>query len=255
MLPTVAEGAVAALQVLQNAHASGVQLPLVLTDAHMPDIDGFGLVESIREDPALSNVRVVILTSGGERGDAARCQTLGVAAYLSKPFDRLELRDVLLHVLARGPATLGKRALVTRHTVREETQSLSLLVAEDNTVNQRLIARLLEKRGHTVVLVRNGREALEAMDKQSFDIVLMDVQMPELDGFETTRLIRKREEASGVHLPIIALTAHAMQGDKERCLACGMDGYIPKPVQPEDMFLEIDRFRKDDTSVQSQNAN
>ena len=236
MMPTVVESAAEAIQVLQHAHASGIQLPLVLTDAHMPDIDGFGLVERIRQDPLLFNVRIVILTSGGERGDAARCQKLGVAAYLSKPFDRLELRDVLLHVLACVPAPREKSALVTRHTVREQTRSLSFLVAEDNAVNQRLIARLLEKRGHSVVLAQNGREALEALDKQRFDIVLMDGQMPEMDGFEATRLIREKEKASGTHVPIIALTAHAMQGDKERCLACGMDGYVPKPIKLEDLF-------------------
>ena len=194
MMPTVVESAAAAMQALQHAHASGARLPLVLTDAHMPDIDGFGLVERIRQDPSLSNVRIVILTSGGERGDAARCQKLGVAAYLSKPFDRLELRDVLLHVLAGDPAKPENRALVTRHTLREQRQSLSFLVAEDNTVNQRLIIRLLEKRGHSVVLAQNGREALEAMEKQPFDIVLMDVQMPEMDGFEATQTdTRKRK--------------------------------------------------------------
>jgi CheY-like chemotaxis protein len=181
-----------------------------------------------------------MLTSGGERGDAARCQKLGVAAYLSKPFDRLELRDVLLHVLARDPARPEIRALVTRHALQEQRQSLSFLVAEDNAVNQRLIARLLEKRGHSVVLAQNGREALEALAKQAFDIVLMDIQMPEMDGFEATQLIREKEKASGAHLPIIALTAHAMKGDEERCLTCGMDGYVSKPLKPEQLFSVIE---------------
>jgi two-component system sensor histidine kinase/response regulator len=235
MIPTVVEGAAAAIQALQHAHSSGAQLPLVLTDAHMPDIDGFGLIEMIRQDPLLSSARIVMLTSAGERGDAARCQKLGVAAYLSKPFDRLELRDVLLHVLARDPAK-PEDALVTRHAFQEQRQSLSFLVAEDNAVNQRLIARLLEKRGHSVVLVQNGREALEALEKQAFDIVLMDVQMPEMDGFEATQLIREKEKASGAHLAIIALTAHAMKGDEERCLACGMDGYVTKPINLEELL-------------------
>jgi two-component system sensor histidine kinase/response regulator len=240
MMPTVVESAGAAIQALQNGHASGARLPLVLTDAHLPDIDGFRLVEMIRQTPSLSSVRIVILTSGGERGDAARCQKLGVAAYLSKPFDRLELRDVLLRVLAHEPANPEKRALVTRHAVREQTHSLSFLVAEDNAVNQRLILRLLEKRGHRVVLAQNGREALEASKKQRFDIVLMDLQMPEMDGLEATRLLRENERASGTHLPIIALTAHAMQGDKERCLACGMDGYVSKPINLEELFAVIE---------------
>jgi CheY-like chemotaxis protein len=253
MLPTVVEGAAAAMQVLQQAQASGAQLPLVLTDAHMPDIDGFVLVERIRQDPLLSNLRIVILTSSGELGDAARCRKLGVAAYLNKPFDRLELRAVLLHVLASEPAE-PEAALVTRHTLHEQQQSLSILVAEDNAVNQRLIARLLQKRGHAVVLALNGREALEAMENQPFDMVLMDIQMPEMDGFEATRLIREKERASGAHAPIIALTAHAMQGDEERCLACGMDGYITKPIQPEDLFREIDRLRVHCTPDQSPTA-
>jgi two-component system sensor histidine kinase/response regulator len=236
MIPTVVEGAAAAIAALQDAHASGAQLPLVLSDAHMPGIDGFGLIEMIRQDPLLSSVRIVMLTSGGERGDAAHCQKLGVAAYLSKPFDRLELRDVLLHVLAPDPAKPKVRALLTRHALQEQRESLSFLVAEDNAVNQRLIARLLEKRGHRVVLAQNGREVLEVLEKQPFDFVLMDLQMPEMGGFEATRLIREKEKASGTHLAIIALTAHAMKGDEERCLAGGMDGYVSKPIKLEDLF-------------------
>jgi two-component system, sensor histidine kinase and response regulator len=236
MIPTVVAGAAAAIQALEHAQASGAQLPLVLTDVHMPDIDGFGLIEMIRQDPSLSGVRIVMLASGGERGQAARCQKLGVAAYLSKPFDRLELRDVLLHVLARDPAKPENTALVTRHALQEQRPSLSVLVAEDNAVNQRLIARILAKRGHRVVLAQNGREALEALEKQPFDVVLMDVQMPEMDGFEATRLIREKEKASGAHLAIIALTAHAMKGDEERCLASGMDGYVTKPIKLEELF-------------------
>ena len=241
MAPTVVASAAKAIQTLQQVRGAGAQLPLVLTDAHMPEIDGFGLVERIRKDSSLDGIKIVVLTSGGERGDAARCRTLGVSAYLSKPFDRLELREVLLRVLAGDPAAPGTGTLVTRHTIREEERSLSFLVAEDNAVNQRLIARLLEKRGHNAVLVQNGREALEALDKQSFDIVLMDGQMPEMDGFEATKLIRQKEKVSGKHLPIIALTAHAMQGDKERCLAAGMDGYVSKPLKIEELFSVIEK--------------
>jgi two-component system sensor histidine kinase/response regulator len=241
MVPIVVEDATAALQVLQQRQLSNAQLPLVLTDAHMPGIDGFGLIERIRQNPSLANVRIIILTSGGQRGDAARCQKLGVAAYLSKPFDRLELRQVLSHVLASDPLSPEAKTLVTRHTLQEQRQSLSFLVAEDNAVNQRLIARLLEKRGHRVVLAQNGREALQALKRQHFDIILMDVQMPEMDGFEATKLIREEEKDSGSHLPIIALTAHAMQGDEERCLACGMDGYVTKPIKLGELFSVIDK--------------
>ena len=241
MVPTVVEDATTALQVLQQRQLSNAQLPLVLTDAHMPGIDGLGLIARIRQNPSLADVRIIILTSGGHRGDAARCQELGVAAYLSKPFDRLELREVLRHVLASDPHSPGMKGLVTRHTLQEQRQSLSFLVAEDNAVNQRLIARLLEKRGHRVVLAYNGREALQTLKQQHFDIILMDVQMPEMDGFEATKLIHEEEKASGIHLPIIALTAHAMRGDEERCLACGMDGYVTKPIKLVELFSVIDK--------------
>jgi two-component system, sensor histidine kinase and response regulator len=240
MTPTVVEGALAALQALQRERAAGAGIPLVLIDVHMPEIDGFGLVERIRQDPSLSNVRIVLLTSGGERGDAARCQKLEVAAYLQKPFDRLELREVLLRVLAQDSTVREKKILVTRHTVREQAKCLSFLVAEDNEVNRRLIARLLEKRGHSVVLTQNGKEALAALEKESFDIVLMDGHMPEMDGFEATKCIREKEKSSGLHLPIIALTALAMKGDEERCLACGMDGYVSKPIKLEELFSVIE---------------
>lgn len=236
----VVEKAAHALRILQQAQKSEIALPLVLTDAHMPEMDGFGLVERIRQDPSLSSVRIVILTSGGERGDAARCKKLGVAAYLSKPFDRLELREVLLRVLAGAPALQNKSSMVTRYTLLEQTKSLAFLVVEDNSVNQKLATRLLEKRGHKVVLAANGREALEALANKTFDIVLMDGEMPEMDGFEATRLIREKEQISGSHLPIIALTAHAMHGDEDRFLAAGMDGYVSKPIKPEKLFSVID---------------
>jgi PAS domain S-box-containing protein len=244
MVPTPVEGAEAAMQALQQAHDSGIQLPLVLTDAHMPGVDGYGLVEAIRQNPSFSGVKIVILTSGGKRGDAARCQSLGISAYLSKPFDRLELREVLLQILATDPLKLEAGTLVTRHTIREQRQSLSFLVAEDNAVNQTLIARLLEKRGHTVVLAQNGREALEMLEKHAFDIILMDIQMPEMDGFEATKRIREKETVSGGHQPIIALTAHAMKGDEERCLAGGMDGYVTKPIKLEELFSVIEKGKR-----------
>ena len=239
MLPIVADGAAAALQLLATNWPNG-GLPLMITDAQMPDVDGFGLVEQIRKGRSLDNLRIVMLTSGGRRGDAARCLELGISAYLSKPFDRMELRDILLRVLADPSTPVERPALVTRHTLRETAKSLTFLVAEDNLVNQRLILRLLEKRGHSVVLTKNGREALDALRRQSFDLILMDCQMPEMDGFETTQRIRSDEATTGGHTPIIALTAHAMKGDRERCLAAGMDGYVAKPIRLEDLFTVIE---------------
>jgi CheY-like chemotaxis protein len=256
MVPIIVEDATSALQALQQRHLSNARLPLVLTDAQMPGMDGFGLIERIRQNPSLANVRIIILTSGGQRGDAARCQKLGVAAYLSKPFDRLELREVLRHVLASDPLLPGAKQLVTRHTLQEQWQPLSFLVAEDNPVNQKLIARLLEKRGHSVELAQNGREALEAMKQKHFDITLMDIQMPVMDGMVATKLIREMEKFSGAHMPVIALTAHAMQGDEERCLACGMDGYVTKPVKLEELFSVIEKVapslnRRSDSKIPS----
>jgi PAS domain S-box-containing protein len=257
MIPTVVESAAEALQALDLRKSTGMKLPLILTDAHMPEMDGFGLVERIRQDPSLSALPIVMLTSAGELGDAARCRTLRVAAYLNKPFDRLELRGVLLRVLAQDSTIPGKIDLVSRPAMLEQEISLSFLVAEDNEVNRRLITRLLEKRGHRVVLARNGLEALEALEKQSFAFVLMDGQMPELDGFEATKQIREKEKLSGNHVPIIALTALAMQGDQERCLACGMDGYVSKPIKLEELFTVIEEVvprihRVSDTRVPAQ---
>jgi PAS domain S-box-containing protein len=238
MIPTVAESADSALQLLNEQ--SHTKPALVLTDAHMPKLDGFSLTKKIRKNASLVGLSIVILTSAGQRGDGARCRQLGVSAYLSKPFDRLELRDALRRVLAGKALSPRTDALITRHTIRQQIKPLTFLVAEDNPVNQRLIARLLEKRGHRVVLVQNGSEALEAFQKQSFDLALMDCHMPQMDGFEATTEIRQKEKLIGGHLPIIALTADAMKGDKEHCLAVGMDGYVSKPVKLDELFSAVE---------------
>lgn len=240
MIPTAVDSARAALQILNQERLLKSELPVVLTDAHMPEMDGFGFIEEVRKTASLAALRIVVLTSAGQRGDGTRCKKLGVSAYLSKPFDKLELREVLRRVLADSCMSRDTNSLITRHTVRQQTKSLTFLVAEDNSVNQRLIARILEKRGHRVVLVQNGREALEDLEKQEFDVVLMDCHMPEMDGFEATTRIREKEKIRGGHLPIIALTADAMKGDKERCLASGMDGYVSKPVRVEELFTVIE---------------
>ena len=241
MKPVLAEDAHAALRCLEQALNAGTPFSLVLTDVNMPGMDGFDLVEEIRRHPHLSDATIVMLTSAGQRGDAARCRQLGVAAYLTKPIGEFELLDAILRVLASQPQVKGP-ALVTRHSLREEKRSLRILLAEDNEVNQKLAVRLLEKRGHSVAVANNGREALEWFDKESFDVALLDVQMPEMDGFEATAEIRKREQSTRHHLPIIAMTAYAMQGDRERCLAAGMDGYIAKPVQPRRLFEALDEM-------------
>ena len=241
MRPTLAEGAHAALSLLEQAADAGTSFSLVLTDVNMPEMDGFDLVEEIRRHTQLSDTTIVMLTSAGQRGDAARCRQLGVAAYLTKPIGESELLDAILRVLASNPQTKGP-ALVTRHSLREEKRSLRILLAEDNEVNQKLAVRLLEKRGHRVAVANNGREALEWFERETFDVALLDVQMPEMDGFEATAAIRKRELTTRHHMPIIAMTAYAMQGDRERCLASGMDGYIAKPIQPRRLFEVLDEM-------------
>ena len=241
MKPVVAENAQAALSCLEQAQAAGAPFSLVVTDANMPGMDGFDLVEQIRKHPQLSDATVVMLTSAGQRGDAARCREFGVAAYLTKPIGETELLDAMLRVLASKPQIKGP-ALVTRHSLREEKRSLRILLAEDNQVNQKLAIHLLEKRGHSVAVANNGREALEWLNKEPFDVALLDVQMPEMDGFEATAEIRKKEQATHHHLPIIAMTAYAMQGDRERCLAAGMDSYIAKPMQARRLFETLDEL-------------
>jgi CheY-like chemotaxis protein len=182
----------------------------------------------------------MMLSSGGQRGDASRCRKLGIMAYLLKPFQPSELLDAILIALNPQPSESAKPGLITRHTLRERRSALSVLIAEDNSINQLLAVRLLEKRGHAVEVASNGREALAALEKKTFDVVLMDVQMPELDGFQTTAAIREREKSTGKHLRIIAMTAHAMDGDREKCLAAGMDGYIPKPIQVKEMMDAVE---------------
>jgi len=203
----------------------------------MPKMDGFELVEEIRRRPEMSTATIMMLTSAGHQGDAARCKELGVAAYLLKPIRQSELREAIGRVLgADNPE--GAIPLITRYSLqdaREPGSSLKVLLAEDNVVNQRLVVRLLEKRGHRVAVAANGLEALAALKKETFDLVLMDVQMPDMDGMEATAAIREEEKSGGEHQMIIALTAHAMKGDREKCLSAGMDGYLTKPIRPQEL--------------------
>jgi signal transduction histidine kinase/CheY-like chemotaxis protein len=232
-----AEGGEAALAQLSAAQEAGEPFGLILMDMHMPGMDGFELTERIRQGPHPSTVTIMMLTSAGHRGDAARCQELGIAAYLLKPIRQSELREAIARVLGAREQH-GAIPLITRYSLqdaREPSASLHVLLAEDNRVNQRLATRLLEKRGHSVVVAADGREALAAIEKEGFDLVLMDLQMPEMDGFEATVAIREKEKAGGARLPIVALTAHAMKGDREKCLAAGMDGYLTKPIRTPEL--------------------
>jgi len=184
---------------------------------------------------------MLMLTSGGHRGDGARCAELGIAAYLMKPVLQSDLLETLSKVLGARREAPQPLRLITGETLREGHVPLHVLLAEDNRVNQRLAARLLEKRGHVVVLAENGARALEVLEQQSFDIILMDVQMPVMDGMQATAAIREKERTRGAaHIPIIAMTAHAMEGDRERFLGSGMDGYVSKPVHSGELFQVIE---------------
>jgi len=232
----------AALTRLRDASDAGKPFRVVLTDSTMPDMDGFQLVERIRESADFGTVAVILATSAGQRGDAARCRSLGMAAYLTKPVRRVELEAAIRAALGHAPDDIQARALPPRHSRRERRRSLRILLAEDNPVNQKLAVRLLEKEGHTVVVVDNGRRALGALEGADVDLVIMDVQMPEMDGYEAATAIRKAEETTLKHVPILAMTAHAMKGDQEKCLAAGMDGYVSKPIRPDDLRQAIENL-------------
>jgi CheY-like chemotaxis protein len=235
MNPELSESGPEALKILERANTERTPFSVILLDAQMPGMDGFSVVERIKQDTRLAKSAVIMLTSGGFRGDAARCRELGIKGYLTKPIKRSDLLEAINVVLGSQTGAEASASLVTLHSLRESRGRLRILLAEDNRVNQVLAVRLLEKRGHEVVVARNGEEALEALDKQAFDLILMDVQMPEMDGLQATAVIRKGEMKTGKHIPIIAMTAHAMAGDKERCLEAGMDDYLTKPIRPEQL--------------------
>jgi signal transduction histidine kinase/ligand-binding sensor domain-containing protein/DNA-binding response OmpR family regulator len=235
-------GAQAALAYAQAAADAGHPLPLVITDAHMPEQDGFDLVRQLRQDPRSGGPAVVMLTSASQKGDSACCRDLGLTAQASKPVSPWDLRQLICAVLNRNEqdAPAAQTATAAPSGDKRSGASRTILLAEDNAVNQAVAVRLLKKRGHRVTVAANGREAVAAARQELFDLVLMDVQMPEMDGFEATAMIRQSEAGSGRHLPIFALTAHAMKGDAERCLGAGMDGYLPKPIRPPDLYAIVD---------------
>jgi signal transduction histidine kinase/CheY-like chemotaxis protein/PAS domain-containing protein len=235
---TTADGGEAALAALRRAAAGAEPFELLLSDACMPGMDGFELAAQMRRDPALTSTAILMLTSAAGGGEPARGHGLAVGAWLSKPVPQAELGSALLLALGRTPAAVPARAAgPPRHTTAlNDLGDTRILLVEDNVVNQKLALHLLQKRGYSVALASNGIEALEALEKESFDAVLMDLQMPLMDGFQATAAIRQHEKAGRPRVSIIAMTAHAMKGDEERCLAAGMDGYISKPVRPQTLF-------------------
>jgi CheY-like chemotaxis protein len=236
MLAEPAAGGPAALAALQQAARDQRPFRLLLTDATMPGMDGFELVEEVGRSPGIAAVRTMMLTSVGRRGDGARCRSLGVGAYLTKPVRQRDLWAAIVATLG-SDAFLGAAApLVTLHSMRERQRHLRILVVEDNPVNQRYTSGLLGKEGHLVLLANNGREALSVLEKETLDLVLMDMQMPEMGGAEAAAIIRKHEYGTPHRIPIIAMTARAANGDRERCLEAGMNAYLPKPFSANALF-------------------
>jgi two-component system, sensor histidine kinase and response regulator len=236
--PTAVDSGPAALVEVQRAAQAGETYPLLLVDAMMPDMDGFSLIEQLRNDSSMATSTIMMLTSADRQSDAARCRRLGLSGYLVKPVKADELQIAIMAALSG--TSLSQRAprpVETPQPARADSfGGLRVLLAEDNPVNQRVALHFLAKEGHSAVAVVNGRETLDAIAKEHFDLVLMDVQMPEMDGLEATRAIRALETGTGRHLQIVAMTAHAMKGDRERCLDSGMDDYVSKPVQKAEIL-------------------
>ncbi|WP_182865552.1 response regulator [Rhodopirellula sp. JC639] len=235
-----------ALATLRDAQDRDDAFQLVLTDVHMPNRSGFDLVGEIRGDAKLKGLPVIACTAYDQPGDHQRWDELGVHRYLLKPVKETELFDAVLGVL--GTATMATADESLQAEKQADIRPLNILLAEDNQVNQTLAISLLRKWGHTVSLASDGAEAVQKCLDGAFELVLMDVQMPEMDGLEATRKIREAEKEQGGHVPIIALTAHALTGDQEKCLDAGMDGYVSKPLRIKELREAISRFFVDDSS-------
>jgi CheY-like chemotaxis protein len=249
MRPVAVTSGAEALDRLQNADADTAPIRLILLDALMPDMDGFETARQIRNLPG-ATPPIIMLRSMGQADDAFRCLDAGIAAWLLKPVRSSELLDGIRAAIGE-PSPAKSPEADAEAGLPASASGLRILVAEDNPVNRTMAVRLLGKRGNDVRVAHNGREALQALEEDTFDVVLMDVEMPEMDGLETTAHIRKREEISGTHMPIIALTAHAMKGDEEKCLAAGMDAYVSKPIHPATLFKVIERVTRESVVLPS----
>lgn len=239
LVPVEAVDGKEAIAAMEKAFEAGGPYRLLLLDLQMPGMDGFEVAEMAKASPLGADVEIIMLTSVGQKGDARRCKELGISGYLVKPVKQRELLEII--TMALGQPSCEGDPVITRHVIHEARRSLSILLAEDNIVNQKLAAKLLEKRGYLVAVASNGREAVDAFEGERFDLILMDVQMPEMDGIKATRLIREKEAEHGGHIPIVAMTAHAMKGDREECLAAGMDDYMSKPFKPKELYSIIEK--------------
>jgi two-component system sensor histidine kinase/response regulator len=229
-----------ALARMREVKREGLHFSLALIDANMPEMDGFTLAERIKTDPELGRALIMMLTSSGRRGDGEHCRQLGISAYLIKPVKQADLLEAIRLTLGTVGAEKKPPVLITRHTLREQKAGFRILLAEDNLINQKLVVRMLEKFGHEIRVVGNGRECLDALDGEPFDLVFMDIQMPVMSGYEATALIRRKEkDRGGARIPIIAMTAHVLKEERQRCLDAGMDDIITKPIQTRDLLRAI----------------
>jgi CheY-like chemotaxis protein len=238
MTPVTASNAKAALEDLQRAVVGGEAFDLLVCDVCMPDVSGITLAEWVRADPELSGLPIIALTSGVRPQDLESCEKLQIAARLMKPVKQSELFDAVIQALGfQAPREEGGAGAPDDSGSR--IRPLRILLAEDSLVNQKLAVSLLERKGHQVTVVENGKEAVSALEASEFDVVLMDLEMPGMDGLAATSIVRAREKTTGRHVPIIAMTAHAMKGDRERCLEAGMDNYVSKPVRAEELYAAL----------------
>ena len=246
--PSVAESGPAALAEMRLAVAVGDPYQLIVLDCMMPDMDGFMLAEQVQRNLDFHNPTMIMVSSGARAGEAEKCREMGIAAYMTKPAVQSELLEAILEVVNAG-ATAEFRSPAPQQEV-PTGRRLRILLAEDGLVNQRVAIGLLERVGHQVVVAENGQAAVEAWQQEDFDVVLMDVQMPEMDGYEATAVIRAREQTTRRHIPIIATTAAAMKGDHEKCLQAGMDGYLSKPLNPTQLYQALEEHvPRDDSST------
>jgi CheY-like chemotaxis protein/HPt (histidine-containing phosphotransfer) domain-containing protein len=255
MIHEEADSGARALEALRRAASQGEAYDVAILDLMMPGMDGFELARAVKSDPPIAGTRLVLLTSFGVRGDGASARGLDVAACLTKPVRQSQLFDCLMNVVGQPAEPDAARAgepskMYTKYRTKE-TKMFSnklILLAEDNVVNQKVAVRQLQKLGYRADAVANGREALEALGRIPYDLVLMDCQMPEMDGYAATAEIRRREGDSK-HTPVVAMTANALEGDRERCMAAGMDDYVSKPVRPEELAAVLERFLSDASRV------
>ena len=248
LVPTITASGKEAIDRFNTAFSSGTPYRLILLDVQMPELDGFEVAKIIKDAPSGKDVRIILLSSMGLKGDSDRCKEIGISGYLPKPIKQTDLFDAIM--MTMGLPSEETSTVITSHKIYEERERFNILLAEDNLINQTLATRLLETRGHRVTLASNGVEVVEAFKMGDFDLILMDIQMPKMDGFEATRAIRdlmlEKCDSKGrtFHIPIIAMTAHAMTGDREKCIDAGMDDYVSKPIKPEALYSVIDKVAR-----------